>query len=81
MNRTVTNESPREGLCEPGGVSGLGAKSWSDLDAYGCAAAEGMLLPEQYRALAALYDQDGCFRGRIVMSHHELRPRRIQASC
>jgi hypothetical protein len=42
----------------------------SDLDACGCAVARGVLLPEQCRALAALYDQDEPFRSRIVMSRH-----------
>ena len=42
----------------------------SDLDACGCAVARGVLLPEQCRALATLYDQDEPFRSRIVMSRH-----------
>jgi hypothetical protein len=41
-----------------------------DLDAYGCAVAEGVLLRDQCRALSALYDQDAFFRSRIVMTRH-----------
>ena len=51
-------------------VSRLESLGWphivSDLDASGCAVARGVLLPEQCRALAALYDQDEPFRSRIV---------------
>jgi uncharacterized protein len=42
----------------------------NDLDAHGCAVAEGVLLREQCRALSALYDQDALFRSRIVMTRH-----------
>jgi hypothetical protein len=35
-----------------------------DLDAYGCAVAEGVLLRDQCRALSALYDQDAQDEGR-----------------
>jgi hypothetical protein len=42
----------------------------SDLDAYGCAVAKGMLLPGECTALAALFDQDDLFRKRIVMARH-----------
>src|SRR5258708_20909234 len=44
-----------------------------DLDAYGCAVAEGVLLRDQCRALSALYDQDALFRNRIVMTRHAFR--------
>jgi uncharacterized protein len=70
MNRTVTATK----VSATGIVSRVESLDWaqivSDLDAYGCAAAKGVLLPEQCRALAALYDQDGLFRSRIVMSRH-----------
>ena len=70
MNRTVTATK----VSATGIVSWVESLDWaqivSDLDAYGCAAAKGLLLPEQCRALAALYDQDGLFRSRIVMSRH-----------
>lgn len=42
----------------------------SDLDAYGCAVARGVLLPGECTALAALFDQDDLFRKRIVMARH-----------
>jgi hypothetical protein len=42
----------------------------SDLDAYGCAVAKGVLLPEECTALAALFDQEALFRKRIVMARH-----------
>jgi uncharacterized protein len=42
----------------------------NDLDAHGCAVAEGVLLRDQCRALSALYDQDALFRSRIVMTRH-----------
>jgi hypothetical protein len=42
----------------------------SDLDAYGCAVARGVLLPDECRALSALYSQDEPFRSRIVMARH-----------
>jgi uncharacterized protein len=42
----------------------------SDLDAYGCAIAKGILLPEQCGALSALYGQNELFRSRIVMARH-----------
>ena len=41
-----------------------------DLDAQGCAVLKGLLLPEECRALAALYPDDGHFRSRIVMGRH-----------
>src|SRR5260370_7168082 len=70
MNRTVTATK----VSATGIVSRVESLDWAqivnDLDAYGCAAATGVLLPEQCRALAALYDQDGLFRRRIVMSRH-----------
>jgi hypothetical protein len=70
MNRTVTATK----VSATGIVSRVESLDWAqivnDLDAYGCAAATGVLLPEQCRALAALYDQDGLFRSRIVMSRH-----------
>jgi uncharacterized protein len=70
MNRTVKATK----VSATGIVSRVESLDWaqivSDLDAYGCAAAKGVLLPEQCRALAALYDQEGLFRRRIVMSRH-----------
>ena len=41
-----------------------------DLDAQGCAVLKGLLSPEECRALAALYPDDGHFRSRIVMGRH-----------
>ena len=42
----------------------------NDLDSYGCAVAKGVLLPEQCRGLAKLYEHDDLFRSRIVMARH-----------
>ena len=42
----------------------------SDLESDGCAIAKGLLLPDQCRALAALYPQDEPFRSRVVMARH-----------
>ena len=42
----------------------------SDLDAQGCAVLKNLLLPEECRALAALYPDDSHFRSRIVMGRH-----------
>ncbi|MGJ4942698.1 2OG-Fe(II) oxygenase [Bradyrhizobium sp. HKCCYLS1011] len=41
-----------------------------DLDAQGCAILEGLLSPDQCRALAALYPGDAHFRSRVVMARH-----------
>jgi hypothetical protein len=41
-----------------------------DLDAQGCAVLKSLLRPDECRALAALYGDDGHFRSRIVMSRH-----------
>jgi uncharacterized protein len=42
----------------------------SDLDAQGCAVLQGLLAPDECRAIAALYPDDTHFRSRIVMSRH-----------
>ena len=42
----------------------------SDLESDGCAIAKGLVLPDQCRALAALYPQDEPFRSRVVMARH-----------
>ncbi|MFC5435033.1 2OG-Fe(II) oxygenase [Rhodanobacter umsongensis] len=41
-----------------------------DLDAQGCAMIEALLLPQECRALAALYADDRLFRSRVVMGRH-----------
>jgi hypothetical protein len=46
------------------------ARAASDLDAQGCAVLQGLLAPDECRALAALYPDDTHFRSRIVMSRH-----------
>jgi uncharacterized protein len=52
----------------------VGAIDWTqataELDARGCAVLKRLLSPEQCRALAALYPDDGRFRSRIVMGRH-----------
>ena len=54
--------------------SGVAAIDWaqaaSDLDAQGCAVLKGLLSPDECRALAALYPDDGHFRSRVVMGRH-----------
>jgi len=42
----------------------------ADLDSQGCAVIENLLPPETCHALAALYDDEGCFRSRVVMARH-----------
>src|SRR5438105_10301195 len=46
------------------------AQATDDLDAHGCATLNGLLAPDECRALAALYDDDAHFRSRIVMGRH-----------
>ena len=41
-----------------------------ELDAYGCARLNGLLTPDECRALAALYPDDAHFRSRVVMGRH-----------
>jgi hypothetical protein len=41
-----------------------------DLDAQGGAVIEGLISPAQSRALAALYEEEGLFRSRVVMARH-----------
>jgi hypothetical protein len=52
----------------------VGSLDWrrvaADLDAQGCAPMEALLTPEECRALAALYAEDGIFRSRVVMARH-----------
>jgi uncharacterized protein len=42
----------------------------AELDAQGCAVVPGLLTPAQCAALAASYDEEHCFRSRVVMSRH-----------
>jgi len=42
----------------------------ADLDAQGCAVLNGLLTPEECRALAAMYPEESRFRSRVVMSRH-----------
>lgn len=42
----------------------------SELDTHGCAVIGPLLMPEECAALAALYDRDGIFRSRVVMTRH-----------
>ena len=41
-----------------------------ELDAQGAAVLEGLLSPEECRAVASLYSEDGRFRSRVVMARH-----------
>ena len=42
----------------------------ADLDGQGAAVIEGLLTPAACEAVAALYDEDGRFRSRVVMARH-----------
>src|ERR1700761_5110075 len=42
----------------------------AELDGRGNAVVEGLLKPEECRAVGALYSQDAGFRSRVVMSRH-----------
>jgi uncharacterized protein len=57
-------------------VARVAAIGWqevtSDLDAQGCAVLKELLLPDECRALAALYSDEEHFRSRIVMGRHGL---------
>jgi uncharacterized protein len=46
------------------------AQASLDLDAQGCAVLNGLLAPDECRALAALYPDDKHFRSRVVMGRH-----------
>jgi hypothetical protein len=46
------------------------AQAGRDLDSQGAAVLKGLLSPEECRALAALYPDDGGFRSRVVMGRH-----------
>jgi len=52
-----------------GGGSGWGLDATA-LDADGYAVVPALLSPAECRALAALYDDDACFRSRVVMARH-----------
>src|SRR5580692_11807914 len=42
----------------------------ADLDAQGCAVLKSLLMPDECRAIAALYPEEAHFRSRIVMGRH-----------
>ena len=42
----------------------------SELDSQGCAVLNGLLTPDECRAVTALYPDDANFRSRIVMGRH-----------
>jgi hypothetical protein len=46
------------------------ARATVELDAQGCAVLNGLLSPDECRALAALYPDDARFRSRVVMGRH-----------
>jgi uncharacterized protein len=58
----------------PGIAARVDAIDWSqatsELDAQGCAVLQGLLSPDECRALASLYPDDSHFRSRIVMGRH-----------
>lgn len=45
-------------------------QAMQELDAQGCAVFKGLLAPDECRALAAMYADDGRFRSRVVMGRH-----------
>ena len=55
-------------------TSRIAAIDWTqataDLDAQGCAVLKSLLMPEECRAIAALYPEEAHFRSRIVMGRH-----------
>ena len=55
-------------------AEGIDSLDWpaieTELDAFGCAVAPKLILPETCRSLAALYADDSFFRSRIVMAKH-----------
>src|SRR6201997_4561530 len=46
------------------------AQTTRELDAQGCAVLEGLLSPDECRALATLYPDDRHFRSKVVMGRH-----------
>lgn len=46
------------------------AQATADLDAQGCAVLNGLLSPDECRAIAAFYPDDSRFRSRVVMGRH-----------
>src|SRR3984893_7169498 len=67
--RTILHSAPPSDI--PARVAGIDwAQAVRDLDAQGAAVLKGLLSPEECRALAALYPDDGCFRSRVVMGRH-----------
>ena len=71
-------KSAAKNILEPAPSSDIAARidaiDWlqatRELDAQGCAVLKGLLSPNECRALAALYPDDGHFRSRIVMGRH-----------
>jgi uncharacterized protein len=67
--KTVIREVPSLGT-----TARVDAIDWaqveSDLDAQGCAVLQGLLAPDECRALAARYPDDAHFRSTIVMGSH-----------
>jgi hypothetical protein len=65
---------PRPALPASGWEDSVATLDWAriaaDLDAHGCATTGPLLSAEQCAALAARYDEDAHFRGRIVMARH-----------
>ena len=67
--KTATREVPSSDI-----AARVDAIDWArvatDLDAQGCAVLQGLLTPDECRAIAALYPDDTHFRSRIVMGRH-----------
>jgi hypothetical protein len=66
--------APRRPAAAPGLIERIDAADWSrvadDLDGQGAAVIDGLLAPEECRALTALYGRDDLFRSRVVMAQH-----------
>jgi hypothetical protein len=68
----TARKSPHKPATDP--AARVDALDWpqitAELDTQGCALLKSLLTPDECRAVAALYPDDGNFRSRVVMSRH-----------
>ena len=68
----TARKSPHKPATDP--AARVDALDWpqitAELDTQGCALLKSLLAPDECRAVAALYPDDGNFRSRVVMSRH-----------
>jgi hypothetical protein len=73
VTMTMPDEHLNPGAAQPA-VARTEALDWEwirkDLDEQGSAMLSGVLSPEECRALAGLYSEDGLFRSRVLMARH-----------